>query len=214
MVAIRVIIVEDDCRFRDTMSLLLEESPLIEVVECYTTGREAICGIIAHRPDVALIDLGLPDMVGVEVIRSVSEQGGPTECLVLTVYDDNDHLFDALRAGALGYIVKQDASLEEIVRAIQDVRDGSAPMSRGLARRILQEMRDERSTPKPLTGLGLTTRAFEILETLGQGYSTRKVAQTMYFSYETVRCHQKNIYRKLQVNSLVEALMVLRGDKK
>ncbi len=148
------------------------------------------------------------------LIRSVAERGLPTECLVLTVHDDDDHLFAALRAGALGYIVKQDASLAEIARAIQDVRDGGAPMTRGLARRILQDIQNTPSPARHPAGLGLTTRELEILEALGQGYTTRKVAEALHISYETVRCHQKNIYRKLQVNSLVEAVAVFRGDKR
>ncbi len=139
---VRVVIVEDDPRFLESVSLLFVDTPSIEVAGSYTTGKDAIKGIIEKRPDVALIDLGLPDISGVEIIKEISEKGCNTELLVLTVYNDDEHLFSAIKAGAVGYIVKNEASLSEIVSAIDEAVKGGAPMSMDMARRILNEFRE------------------------------------------------------------------------
>jgi DNA-binding NarL/FixJ family response regulator len=212
MARIRVALVEDNWLFLEEMRVLLAASPLLEIVGAYMTRDEAIVGIIATEPEVALIDLELVgELSGVEVIRHVVAHGGPTECLVLTAYNDDDHLLPALRAGAVGYLVKDSASLPVIVQAIQDVIDGGAPMSMGIARRLLREFRDVPSSAAHPQGQGLTHREVQILELLATGLPTKQVAAAIHVSYETIRCHQKNIYRKLQAHSLVEALAVWRG---
>ena len=212
---IRVALVEDNRKYLEEVCLLLEDTPYLEVIGTYSHGRDAIEGIIGTSPDVALVDLKLPDEIsGVEVIRRIRERGSNTECLVLTVYDDDLNLFSALRAGAVGYIVKNDATLPDVVQAIQEVIDGGAPMSVGIARRILSEFRKLSKTPGHPNVQGLTNRELEILEWLATGRTTKKVAQDLHISYETVRCHQKNMYKKLQVHSLVEALAALRDEAK
>ena len=215
MKRIRVVLVEDNRKYLEEVCVLLKATPYLEVVGTYANGRDAIEGIIATRPDVALVDLKLQDEIsGVEVIERVLERGSNTECLVLTVYDDDVNLFSALRAGAVGYIVKNDATLPDVVQAIQDVIDGGAPMSVGIARRILSEFRKPSKAPGHPKIEGLTNREVEILEWLATGRTTKKVAQDLHISYETVRCHQKNMYKKLQVYSLVAALAVLRDEAK
>jgi DNA-binding NarL/FixJ family response regulator len=210
---IRVVLVEDNRWYLDEVRLLLAGAPGVVVVGAYTTGEEALAGIIATQPDVALIDLKLPgEMSGVGLIRQVMVRGGKTECVVLTSYDDDTFLFPALQAGAVGYIVKSEASRIEVVQAIQEVIEGGAPMSMGIARRILQEVRQVPRAATPPQVPVLTSREEEILRLLAQGLTTRKVAQALYISYATVRCHQKNLYKKLQVHSLVEAVAVFRGE--
>lgn len=211
MAPIRVALVEDDPQLLKAMEALLAATPLLEVVGSYPTGHEAVTGILACRPEVALIDLELPDISGVEVIQQVRASGGATECLVRTVYEDDVHLFAALRAGAVGYIVKSENSLAEVVQAIQGVRRGEAPMSMGLARRILYAFRTPSEAPMPPQTL--TKREREILEWGAQGFTSKKVADVLRISYEAVRSHHKNIYRKLQVHSLVEAVAVFRGER-
>ena len=211
--SIRIAIVEDDSRLLGEICLLLADSPLMEVTGRYATGKEAVEGIIEKSPDVALIDLGLPDISGLEVISTLRENGCKTEFLVLTVYDDDEHLFPALKAGAVGYIVKEDVSLPEVVGAIEQVINGGAPMSRGIAKRVLDEFRKNDSKNELPESYGLTKRELEILDHLAGGLATKKVADTLCISYETIRSHQKNIYRKLQVNSMLEAVAVFRGQK-
>jgi DNA-binding NarL/FixJ family response regulator len=209
MPTIRLGLVEDNPDYVTEACAFLATVPHIEVVGVYATGSAAVTGIQTTRPDVALIDLQLADgHSGVDVIRQILADGGTTECVALTMYEDDAHLFPALRAGAVGYIVKGDTSLEELVHAIEAVIDGEAPMSMGIARRILQEfweLRPEERCP-PLQGL--TTRERETLSLLATGLTTRMVAAQLGISYATVRCHQKNIYRKLQVCSLIEAVIL------
>lgn len=212
MERIRIAIVDDDHRFLEGVSTLLADEPCIEIVGAYITGKAAVTGIVAQAPDVALVDLGLPDIQGDEVIRRIRQKGCPTEALVLTSYEGEQSLFAALQAGATGYIMKSEARREKIVWAIQEVKSGGAPMSDGIARRVLTAFR---TTPRAAANprlQALTPRELEILKHCRQGLSARKIAQLLYISYETVRCHQKTIYNKLQVHSAVEAAAVSRGE--
>lgn len=205
---IEIAIVEDNKRYLDELGLLLSNSPNIRVVGQYTHGKEAVEGITSLNPDVTLIDIELPDISGVEVIEQVSSRGCPTEFLVLTVYDDDAHLFPALQAGAVGYIVKGSTSLAEIESAINDVIDGGAPMSRVIAKRVLETFRSTPGNTRRTKFDELTRRELQILDYIKQGYSTKKVAEELNISYETVRTHLKNIYQKLHVHTLVEAMLL------
>jgi DNA-binding NarL/FixJ family response regulator len=193
------------------VNALLSETPLLEVTGCYPSGEAALTGIVQTAPDIALIDIGLPGISGVDVVRRLTEHRCPTECLMLTAYDDDAHLFAALQAGAMGYIIKDEASLSELVRAIQDARNGGAPMSLGIARRVLDAFRSQAPRAHNPQVEDLTPREREILEYRVQGFSTKKVAQVLHISYETVRRHQKAIYEKLQVHSMVEAIATVSG---
>lgn len=210
---IRVALVEDNSQFLAEVNALLSETSLLEVVGSYPSGEAALTGIIQTAPDIALIDIGLPGLSGVDLVRSLVERGGSTECLMLTAYEDDAHLFAALQAGAVGYIIKDKASLSELVHAIQDTRNGGAPMSLGLARRVLDAFRRQTSRAPNLQVEELTPREREILEYRVQGFSTKKVAQALHISYETVRRHQKAIYEKLQVHSMVEAIAAVNSTQ-
>jgi len=129
MPSIRVALVEDNHQFLAELCTLLAEVPFIETVGSYTTGKAALTGIVRTCPDVALIDLGLPDFSGIELIWSLAERRCSTECLALTAYVDDAHLFAALEAGAVGYLVKDEASLATLVQVIQEAKDGGAPVS-------------------------------------------------------------------------------------
>lgn len=205
---IEVAIVEDNKRYLDELGQLLTNSPGIRVVGQYTHGKEACREIARLNPDVTLIDIELPDISGVEVIERVSSQGCPTEFLVLTVYDDDAHLFAALQAGAVGYIIKGSTSLPEIETAIQEVVDGGAPMSRVIAKRVLETFHPSTRNTRKTKFDELTKREIQILEFIKRGYSTKKVAEELHISYETVRTHLKNIYQKLHVHTLVEAMLL------
>jgi DNA-binding NarL/FixJ family response regulator len=214
MTSIRVALIEDNRQLLQEVSALLTEEPGIEVIGAYETGEDGLAGVTQTRPDVALIDIGLPGLSGVEVVRKLTERGEKTDCLVLTAYDDDEHLFAALAAGAVGYIVKDEASLPVLVQAIHDARNGGAPMSLGIARRVLETFHG-RARKSNSTGVDeLTPREREILEYRVQGLSTKKVAQALHISYETVRRHQKAIYEKLHVHSMVEAIAAVHGAQR
>lgn len=209
--AITVSVVEDDPDFLEGLCFCLNESPSTKVMGRYTSGRDAIQGIIAELPDVTLIDIGLPDISGIDVIKNIHHEVN-TEFLILSVYDDDQHVFDALKAGAVGYIVKNDSEIfSEAIRAIEDVVHGGSPMSLGIARRVLEEFRGNGHKDSRVESL--TQRETEILEYLSKGHSAKKVAQQLFISYETIRCHQKNIYKKMQVNSLLQAVVAYKGVK-
>lgn len=205
---IEVAIVEDNKRYLDELGQLLTNSPGITVVGQYTNGKDACREIPRLNPDVTLIDIELPDISGVEVIERVSSQGCPTEFLVLTVYDDDAHLFSALQAGAVGYIIKGSTTLPEIESAIQEVVDGGAPMSRVIAKRVLETFHPSIQNARKTKFDELTKREIQILEFIKRGYTTKKVAEELHISYETVRTHLKNIYQKLHVHTLVEAMLL------
>lgn len=211
---VSVAIVEDDDDFRQEVGHVLADSLFVELTGLYATGQDALQGIMHTRPEVALVDLELPDLSGIEVIRRTANEGGTTECLVLSCYDDDDHLFDALQAGAVGYIVKHDASRSGIVKAIQEVRDGGAPMSAGIARRIIQKFQvPRRNTAELEEDNGLSPREQEILAYRMKGFSARETGKALYIGYETVRFYQKSIYRKLQVHSIMAAAAKVRGAR-
>jgi DNA-binding NarL/FixJ family response regulator len=208
---IRIALVEDNPQFLAEVKALLSETPLLEVRGSYPSGEAALTGIVQTSPDIALIDIGLPGLSGVDVVRGLTERGCPTECLMLTAYDDDAYLFAALQAGAVGYIIKDEASLSELVRAIQEARNGGAPMSLGIARRVLDSFRTRTFRTHDPRVKELTPREREILEYRVQGFSTKKVAHVLHISYETVRRHQKVIYEKLHVHSMVEAIATVSG---
>ncbi len=212
MRTIDIAIVEDNKRYLNELALLLSNSPSINIVGCYERGKDAIEEVVKTNPDVILIDIDLPDISGVEVIERVSAHGCPAEFLVLTVYDDDKHLFSALQAGAVGYIVKGSTSLDEIESAIFDVIDGGAPMSRVIAKRVIETFRAKKTPQKKKTKFDeLTKRELQILEYISHGYTNRQVAEKLHISYETVRTHLKNIYNKLHVHTLVEAIMLYKN---
>ncbi len=212
MRTVDIAIVEDNKRYLNELALLLSNSPSINIVGCYERGKDAIEEVVKTNPDVILIDIDLPDISGVEVIERVSAHGCPAEFLVLTVYDDDKHLFSALQAGAVGYIVKGSTSLDEIESAIFDVIDGGAPMSRVIAKRVIETFRTKKTPQKTKTKFDeLTKRELQILEYISHGYTNRQVAEKLHISYETVRTHLKNIYNKLHVHTLVEAIMLYKN---
>lgn len=213
MPRLRVVLVEDDSQFLDNVLTLLAGADDTEVVGSYLTGQSGLTGVVETQPDVAVIDLGLPDMSGVKVIAEIKAQGCPTECIVLSAFDDDAHLFAALKAGAVGYIVKSEVSRAELAQRLREVSSGGAPMSQGIARRILQEFREPVKPARNTRLRELSARELEVLQYQAQGFTARKIAQQLFISYETVRSHQKTIYKKLQVHSLAEAVAVLQGEK-
>jgi NarL family two-component system response regulator LiaR len=201
---IRIAVVEDNAVFLQELEALLEKAPQLELVGKFRSAAAAVNSIPELAPQVTMIDLALPDGSGVDVIRQLSGTID-TEWIVLTVFDDDQHLFSALKAGAGGYIVKGQATGLAIISAIEEVINGGAPMSLSIARRLLEHFRQKADNLSKMRHL--TKREVEVLDLLSKGFSTKKVADMLFISYDTVRCHQKNIYRKLQVHSLVEAVL-------
>jgi DNA-binding NarL/FixJ family response regulator len=202
--SIKVAIVEDNRSFRDKLSTYLNATPGYHCVGAYDSAEDALKQIPKLSPDVVLMDIHLPNMSGVDCTRRLKELCPSVQILILTVYEDNDRIFGALKAGAGGYLLKR-AEPTDILDAIQDVRQGGSPMSSQIARRVVQSFRE--SAPDPQKEEKLSQREEEILQQLSKGYSTKEIADHSSISVNTVRTHLQHIYEKLHVRSRTEAIL-------
>ncbi len=204
---IKVAIVEDDARFRKSLRKVIESKPDSVCVGEYATGEEAITGIPANLPDVVLMDLNLPDSSGAEVTARLKSQLPDLSVVVLTVYNDADHIFKALRAGAGGYLLKQ-ATATEILEAISEAHRGGAPMTSEIARKVIAAFHEPK--PAPDATEALAPREREILELVANGYANKEIADQLKITLSTVCWYLHEIYRKLHVQSRVQAVNKLR----
>lgn len=215
---IAVLIVEDESEcLRRFVDVVLAD-PALTLVGAVSSGQAAISTADASPPDVVLVDLGLPDVDGIEVIRHVVRHHPQAEVLVVTMFGDDAHIVAAVEAGATGYLLK-DAAPRQIVEAIHAIRAGDAPITPSIARRVLARFRTLRvpppaapQAPAPEAAPSpLTERETEILQLVGKGLSFADVAQLLEVSPHTVVTHVKRIYRKLAVHSRGEAVFEARS---
>jgi DNA-binding NarL/FixJ family response regulator len=203
-IMIKVAIVEDNRSFREKLASYLNEAPGYKCVCACDSAEDALKVIPRFDPDVILMDIHLPNMSGVECARKFKEVCPAIQILILTVYEDNDRIFGALKAGASGYLLKR-ADPAEILRAIQEVKQGGAPMSSLIARRVVQSFREADTNTS--RSEKLSQREEDILQQLSKGYSTKEIADRLSVSVNTVRTHLQHIYDKLHVHSRTEALL-------
>ncbi len=207
--AIQVAIVEDDERVRGSLAMLVGGTPGFELIGSYSDCESALEQLPKTRPDVVLMDVRLPKQTGIDCVRQLKPALARTQIIILTVYQDEECVFDALRAGAVGFLGK-DTPPAEILDAIRDAHQGGSPMSSGIARMVVAHFhpqdlkpRIESSTPP----VRLSPREQEILQLLVKGYRYKEVADTFSCSINTVREHLRRIYEKLQVTSSREAVV-------
>jgi len=200
---ITVGIVEDDALLRKTLVRLVGETRGLCCVAACASGEEALQKLPALKPEVVLMDLNLPQMSGSECIRRLKEMLPSTQVIVLTVYEDSEHIFRALKAGASGYLLKR-SDPEEVLDAIKNARDGGAPMSSQIARLVVHSF--HQPAPAGLDAI-LTDREKEILSSLSLGLANKEIADKMNISVPTVRTHLRHIYEKLHVRSRSEAIV-------
>lgn len=206
---IRILIADDHPVFRYGLRALLLAEPTTSVVGEATTGAEAIEKALSLQPDVILMDLNMPGVNGIEATRRILAQTPHVSILVLTMFDDDDSVFAAMRAGARGYLLK-GAEGEETVRAIQVVHGGEAIFSPSIAQRLIQYFGTSRPTAPPQLFPDLTEREREILALIAQGYTNPSIAEKLVLSPKTVRNHVSNIFSKLQVAGRAEAIIRAR----
>jgi DNA-binding NarL/FixJ family response regulator len=199
-----VALVEDNPDFRATLESILNEASDCHCVCACDSAEEALKLIPQLLPDVVLMDLHLPNMSGVDCTRQLKNLCPSVQILILTVYEDNKHIFGALKAGASGYLL-QRADPADILLAIEDVKQGGSPMSSQIARRVVQSFREP--TSEPLKGERLSQREEEILQQLCKGCSTKEIAAHFFVSVNTVKTHLKRINEKLHVRSRTEAVL-------
>lgn len=208
---VRTAIVEDDPALRQMVSSLLQADPTYSVVAEFAEGYAAIAAIPALALDIVLVDLGLPDISGIEVIREVKVLCPTCNVLVITTFGDERTVTAALEAGADGYVLKGTA-LEELRRDLRALRDGGSPLSPMIARKLLNRLKNKTANVR-VEGIGdttLTPREQEILEMIAKGFSYAETSNICGVSTATVHSHLKHIYRKLEVHSKTEAVYEAR----
>lgn len=203
---IRVMIADDHPIVREGLRAVLAALPDFELVATAATGSEAVTAGTTHHPDVVVMDLHMPDLDGVQATRQLLAAHPDTAVLVLTMYDDDDMLLAALKAGARGYLLK-GASHSDIAQALRSIVAGGAVFGTGVADQILGRLAG-RATPNPFPQL--TRRELEILELLAQGCGSQNIAHRLYLSAKTVRNHVANILAKLDLPDRAQAIAAAR----
>jgi len=203
--SIAVSIVEDDPGVRSSLVKLINSSPGYRCVSHHSSAENALDEIPKLKPDVALMDINLPGINGVECVRKLKPMLPRTQVIMLTVYQNTDHIFKALAAGATGYLLKQTPPAE-LLAAIRDVNAGGSPMSGHIARKIVQSFQDTSSAAARAEAGSLSPREAEVLDLLAKGFLYKEIADHMKISYATVHTHIRHVYEKLHVRSRTEAV--------
>jgi DNA-binding NarL/FixJ family response regulator len=201
----RVMIVEDDQEIRNSFSLIVNSSQRFMVVGAYGDCEEAINNLNRDKPEIVLMDIELPGMNGIKGTQIIRDKSPNTEVIMVTVYEDSELVFEALKAGASGYITKS-ANYMELLSALDEIIRGGAPMSSRIARMVIDNHHINPNSP-------LTKRETTILQLISEGKTYTQISEELFISKETAKTHIKNIYSKLQVNSKSEALAKATVEK-
>ena len=201
--AFSVAIIEDDDKIRHYLAEQIQTHITVTEFQEFANGESALQQLTAHPVDIALFDVQLPGMSGIECIQKLKIIHPRMQMMVLTVYDNADTIFDALKAGAASYILKNTPP-EKIIEAIHELYNGGSPISSQIARKVIDAFQLKEKTNDYFQTL--SRREQEILEQLSKGYRYKEIADKLFISTDTVRTHIRHIYEKLQVNSRVEAL--------
>jgi len=201
--ATAVSIVEDNDQLRGTLVRLIDREAGFRCVSNYPSAEAALESLPNDRPNVILMDINLPGMNGVECVRRLKQVIPETQVVMLTAYEDTENIFNALAAGASGYLLKR-APRAEILDALREVLEGGSPMTTHIARKVVQSFQKSGVSAKPTENL--STREQEVLDCLSQGFLYKEIAEKLGISYETVHTYIRRIYEKLQVRTRTEAV--------
>lgn len=204
---ITIAIVEDIREIREGLKLLIDNSDGFTCNEVYMNAEDAVKGVVISKPDVVLMDINLPGMNGIEAVRILKEKCPDTQFIMSTVYEDDTNIFESLKAGASGYLLKKTAPAT-ILQGITEVVNGGSPMSTQIARKVIASFQKKDSIDENEI---LTPKEKEVLKSLAKGLRYKEIAGELNVSMETVRTHARNIYEKLQVQSRTEALNKVYG---
>jgi len=202
-VAIKVSIVEDDPKAREILVDWINRAEGFRCVSNHGSGEEALARIPEQKSDVVLMDINLPGMNGPECVRRLKPLLPGAQFMMLTVYEDSDHIFQALQAGAAGYLLKQ-TQRAGLIAALRDVHGGGSPMTANIARKVVRAF--HHTTPPQHTVAELSTRENEVLQLLAQGFLYKEIADTLSVAVPTVNTYIRRIYEKLHVRSRTEAV--------
>ena len=205
---VRVALVEDSARLRESLAEMLASAPGYKLVASFADAETALQQIPALGPDVVLMDIGLPRMSGIECVRALKAQLPQMPVLMLTVYDEGPFLFNSLKAGANGYLLKRTVA-DKLLESIREAREGGVPLTRQMAAKIAEYFQQLGTVAAEVASL--TRRERESLELLAQGFLYKEIADRLGISLDTVREYVRNIYAKLHVSSRTEAVVKFLG---
>jgi len=200
---ITVSIVEDNDQLRGTLARVISRAEGFKCVSQYANAEAGLAGLPKDNPAVVLMDINLPGMNGVECVRQLKQVAPQIQSVMLTVYEDTDNIFNALAAGASGYLLKRTKTAE-LLEAIREVNRGGSPMTTHIARKVTQSFQKAGPSPQPTENL--SQREQEVLDCLSRGFLYKEIADKLGISYETVHTYIRRIYEKLQVRTRTEAV--------
>jgi len=214
---IRTMIVDDHALFRRGLEMVLEEEQDIELVGQASDGAEAVEKAAESLPDVVLMDIRMPRSSGIEACRAMKEAAPSAKIVILTISDEEEDLFEAIRAGASGYLLK-DIPLDEVADAVRAVHGGQSLINPSMAGKLLTEFatlakRDDEERVQEVPAPRLTEREMQVLKLIARGMNNRDIAKELFISENTVKNHVRNILEKLQIHSRMEAVMVAVREK-
>jgi DNA-binding NarL/FixJ family response regulator len=214
---IRTMIVDDHALFRRGLEMVLEEEQDIELVGQASDGAEAVEKAAESLPDVVLMDIRMPRSSGIEACRAMKEAAPSAKIVILTISDEEEDLFEAIRAGASGYLLK-DIPLDEVADAVRAVHGGQSLINPSMAGKLLTEFatlakRDDEERAQEVPAPRLTEREMQVLKLMARGMNNRDIAKELFISENTVKNHVRNILEKLQIHSRMEAVMIAVREK-
>lgn len=206
----RIAIVEDNKVIRESLMEFIHADPECRCVCACATAEEALKIIPKHEPEIILMDIQLPNMSGIDCLAQIKQLLPSAQVIIVTVYEDTERIFKALRMGACGYLLKR-CTPEELIAAIREVRQGGAPMSREIARKVIGSFQEPVKAAAEVEDL--SSREREILELLAAGFANKAIADRLGLTDGTVRWHLRHVYHKLHVRSRTEAALKFRSAK-
>jgi len=204
-----VIVVEDDRGLREQLAEILENAPDIECLGTFASAEDALPQILEKNPDVVLMDIKLPGMSGIQCVGEIKKVRANLQIIMVTVYEDSERIFRALKAGANGYLVKSSPP-EQLLEAIRDAYKGGAPMSSHIARKVVQHF--HLLGPSPTETENLSPRERQVLDLLSMGFIYKEIGSKLDIGTETVRTYVKNICQKMHVRGRLEAVAKHRAE--
>lgn len=213
MLNTRILLFDDNKRIRESLVFLFENTAGFEICGAFAHCREVEKVLAETNPDVVLMDIDMPEITGIEAVKRIRKVDSKLSILMLTVFDDDQKVMEAIMAGATGYILK-NKSLDRLVEAVREIQEGGAPMTPSIARRVLELFKEQKiAEVAEKENFNLTKRENEVLSGLVKGASYKMVADQLHVSYDTIHSHIRNIYKKLQVNSMSEAVAKAMRNK-
>ena len=201
--SISLVIVEDLDEVRQGLSQFLSLNPEFKVLDTFKTAEEALVDLPKINPDIVIMDINLPGINGIECIRQVKKKIPRTQFMMFTVYENDEKVFEALKAGASGYLLK-NTGLVQLIEALHELHNGGSPMSANIARKLVTVFREKENSEIPVEAL--SKRETEILQLLSKGLLYKEIADQLSISVSTVRQHIHKIYEKLHVQNRTEAI--------